>query len=137
MRSLFLDTNILIDFLAERQPFSKYVFEIFEKAEKKKVKLYTSSHSFATAHYILKKYFEEKALRESLHTLFDIITIVPVDNTIIKRSLLSKHKDFEDAIQIFAANTIDNLDFIVTRNLKDFKDAGVHVLAPDEVIKHI
>lgn len=137
MKIVFVDTNILIDILIDRPPFSKYAIEIFKGAEKGVVKLYTSSHAFATTHYVLKKYMDEKDLRELLFSVLDYVTPVPVDLGIIKKSLLSKHKDFEDAIQIVAANTIDNLDFIVTRNLKDFKNAGVEVLAPDELIKYL
>jgi predicted nucleic acid-binding protein len=137
VKKLFVDTNILIDLLVDRPPFSKFAIAIFERAERKKVKLYTSSHSYATTHYLLKKYIDEKVLRTLLLTLLDFIEVIPVDLSIIKKSLLSKHKDFEDAIQIFAANSVDRLDFIVTRNLKDFKEAGVEVLPPDEVLKYL
>jgi predicted nucleic acid-binding protein len=134
MKKVFVDTNILIDLLADRSPFSKFAIEIFDLAERNEVKLFTSSHSFATTHYLLKKYIGEKDLRVLLHSLLDYIDLVSIDLPIIKKSLLSNHKDFEDAIQIFAANSIKDLDFIVTRNLKDFKDAGVNVLPPDELI---
>jgi predicted nucleic acid-binding protein len=137
MKIVFVDTNILIDLIADRHPFSKFAIDIFERAEKNKVKLYTSSHSYATTHYLLKKYLAEKDLREVLLSLLDFIDLVPIDLSIIKKSLLSKHKDFEDAIQIFAANSIDKLDFIVTRNLKDFKNTGVAVLPPDELLKYL
>jgi predicted nucleic acid-binding protein len=137
MKKVFVDTNILIDLLADRPPYSKFAIELFDLAEKRKVKLYTSSHSYATTHYLLKKYMGETALREVLLSLLDFIELIPVDVAIIKKSLLSKHKDFEDAIQIFAANTIDNPDFIATRNLKDFKDAGIIVLPPDELLNHL
>lgn len=137
MKIVFVDTNILIDLLANRSPYSKFAIELFALAEKGKVKLYTSSHSYATTHYLLKKYIGETTLREILLSLLDFIELIPVDITIIKKGLLSKHKDFEDAIQIFAANTIDNIDFIVTRNLKDFKDAGIIVLPPDELLNHL
>ncbi|MES2277719.1 MAG: PIN domain-containing protein [Bacteroidota bacterium] len=134
MRKIFADTNILIDLLADRPPFSKLAIELFDMAEKGKVKLFTSSHSYATTHYLLKKYIGEAELRVILYSLLDFIEIISIDYAIIKKSLLSKHKDFEDAIQIFAANTIPDLDYIVTRNLKDFKDAGVPVLPPDELL---
>ena len=137
MKQVFVDTNILIDLLADRPQFSKFAIDLFDLAEKKKVKLFTSSHSYATTHYLLKKYMGEVALREALLSLLDFIQIIPVDLSIIKKSLLSKHKDFEDAIQIFAANTISGLDYIVTRNLKDFKDAGVIVLPPDELLNNL
>ena len=137
MKNVFVDTNILIDLLADRPPYSKFAVELFDLAEKRKVKLYTSSHSYATTHYLLKKHIGESALREILLTLLEFIQLIPVDITIIKKSLLSKHKDFEDAIQIFAASSVDNINFIVTRNLKDFRDAGVIVLPPDELINHL
>jgi predicted nucleic acid-binding protein len=136
MKQVFVDTNILIDLLADRPPFSKFAIEIFDRAEKNEVKLFTSSHSYATTHYLLKKYMEEAALRQVLFSLLDFIAIIPIDLAIIRKSLLSKHKDFEDAIQIFAANSIDNLDFIVTRNIKDFKNTGIAVLPPDELLNY-
>jgi predicted nucleic acid-binding protein len=137
MKSVFVDTNVLIDLIAERPPFSKFAIELFDLAEKKKVKLYTSSHSFATTHYILKKYMEEVVLREVLFSLLDLIELISIDVFIIKKSLLSKHKNFEDAIQIFAANSVKDINFIVTRNLKDFKDAGVAVFPPDELLNYL
>ena len=137
MKKVLVDKNILIDLLADRQPFSKFAIEIFSLAQNNKVKLFTSSHSYATAHYLLKKYMSEADLRKALISLLDFIELVPIDTAIIKKSLLSKHKDFEDAIQIFAASAVDRVDFIVTRNLKDFKDAGITVLPPDELLNHL
>ena len=137
MRNVFIDTNILIDLLADRPPFSKFAIEIFDLAERKRVRLFTSSHSFATTHYLLKKHIGEKELREILFSLLDFIDLISIDASIIKKSLLSNYKDFEDAIQIYAANSIPDVDFIVTRNLKDFKDAGITVLPPDEVIQFL
>lgn len=134
MRNVFVDTNILIDLLADRPPFSKFAIAIFDLVEKHKIKLFTSSHSYATTHYLLKKYMGEKELRAVLYSLLDFIDIISIDLSIIRKSLLSNHKNFEDAIKIFAAGSIKNLDFIVTRNIKDFKHAGVTVLTPDELI---
>src|SRR5690606_17307610 len=129
--------NILVDLLADRPPFSKYAVEIFDLAEKQKVKLFTSSHSLATTHYLLKKYVDEKELRAILYDLLDYITIIAVDYHIVKQSLLSGHKDFEDAIQINAATSIANIDYIVTRNIKDFKTATIPAFPPDELIRKL
>ncbi len=137
MKNVFLHTNILIDLLADRPPFSKFAIEIFDLAEKKQFRLFTSSHSYATTHYLLKKHIAEKELRGLLHSLLDFIELIAIDTPMIKKSLLSSHKDFEDAVQIFAANSIADMDFIVTRNLKDFKDAGITVLAPDTLIQFL
>lgn len=132
MKRIFLDTNIIVDLISDRKPFSKYAIEIFQKAEEGKLELFTSSHTMATTHYLLKKYMAEKELREVLYNLLDFITVLAVDVTILKKGLLSKHKDFEDSIQIFCASSIKNIDCIITRNVKDFKGSEIKVLTPDE-----
>jgi len=137
MKKVFVDTNILVDLIADRRPFSKFAIQIFSKAEERKIKLYTSSHSIATTHYLLKKYIDEKELREILYNILDYLNIVAIDQDVIKKGLKSKHKDFEDALQIISAYSIANLDCIVTRNIKDFKGSEIPVLTPDELIKHL
>jgi predicted nucleic acid-binding protein len=121
--------------MADRKPFSKFAIEIFVAAENKEIKLFVSSHSVATAHYLLKKYVGEKELKEILSGLLNYLTVISIDIDIIKRSLKSKHKDFEDAIQIVAAQSIEKIDCIVTRHAKDFGSAEIQVLPPDEFVK--
>ena len=133
MKRVFVDTNIIVDLIADRRPFSKFAIRLFSNAENRKVKLFTSSHSIATTHYLLKKYVDEKQLREILENLLDYLTVVAISQDVIKKGLKSKHKDFEDALQIIASSTIDNLDCIVTRNIKDFKGSEIPVFSPDEL----
>jgi predicted nucleic acid-binding protein len=94
MKKIFVDTNIIIDLVADRTPFSKFAIEIFDKAEKKKIQLFTSSHTIATTHYLLKKYIEKKQLRELLYNLLEYLQVVAIDQDIIKKGLKSKHKRF-------------------------------------------
>jgi predicted nucleic acid-binding protein len=131
---IFLDTNIIVDLLSDRQPFSKYAIQIFQKAENNEIQLYTSSHSIATTHYLLKKYLEEKELRNVIYDLLQYLTVIAVDVDIIKKGLRTNHKDYEDAIQILCASSVQNIDYIVTRNTKDFKTSEIPVLNPDEII---
>lgn len=136
MKKVFLDTNIIVDLIADRKPFSKYAIEIFQLAEENKVEAFTSSHSIATTHYVLKKYLDEKSLREVLYALLDFITVVPVDIDIIKKGLRSSHKDFEDSIQILCASSIEKMDCIITRDVKHYKQSEIQVLSPDEFVLH-
>ncbi len=137
MKRIFVDTNILLDLIADRKPFSKFAIDIFALAEKKKVHLFTSSHSIATTHYVLKKYVDEIVLRNILSDLLDIISIVGVDIDVVKKSLKSVHKDFEDAIQISSASSVKNIDCIVTRNTRDFKLSEIPVFSPEHLWKLI
>jgi predicted nucleic acid-binding protein len=133
MIKVFLDTNIIIDLIADRKPFSNHVIEIFKYAEENRIQLFTSSHSIATSHYILKKYVTEKELREILLTLITLLDVAPVDLDVLKKGLRSIHKDFEDAIQMICASSIPGINYIVTRNTKDFKTSELVVLTPDEM----
>jgi predicted nucleic acid-binding protein len=133
MIRVFLDTNILVDLIADRKPFSKHAIEIFKYAEELKVQLFTSSHSIATTHYLLNKYVDEKELRAILANLLEFLEVIPVDLDVLKKGLRSNHKYFEDAIQILCASSIAGINFIVTRNTKDFKTSEIVVLTPDEL----
>ncbi|MBK7427147.1 MAG: PIN domain-containing protein [Saprospiraceae bacterium] len=133
MKKIFVDTNVIVDLIADRTPFSKYAIQIFQKTELKEIQLYTSSHSIATTYYLLKKYLGDKELREVLHELLDFLTVIAVDTDILKKGLRSKHKDFEDSIQILCASTIKNIDYIVTRNTKYFKASEIPAFNPDEI----
>lgn len=134
MKKVFLDTNIIVDLIADRKPFSKYSIEIFKKAEEKKIKLFTSSHSIATTHYLLKKYLEGKILHDVLYNLLDYVTVIAVDTDVLKKGLRSKHKDFEDSIQILCASSVEKIDCNVKRNIKDFRESEILVLTIDELI---
>ena len=106
MKRVFVDTNVLVDLIADRRPFSKFAIQLFAKAESRKIKLYTSSHAVATTYNLLKKYMAEKELREVLYNLMEFLTIVAIDQDIIRKGLKSRHKDFEDALQMISAYSI-------------------------------
>ena len=136
MIRVLLDTNIIIDFLNDRQPFSLHAADIFRQGRKKSIELFTSSHSFSTTHYIMKKLLTEKELRSALTKLNQHIQILPVTEKEIQHALSSNHQDFEDSIQIFTALN-GNIDYIVTRNIKDFQKSPVKVNTPDQLLQSL
>ena len=137
MKRIFIDTNILVDLIADRRPFSKFAITLFMNAEHGKIKLFTSSHAMATTYYLLKKYLGEHELREILHSIMDYLTVVAITHDHVKYGLKSKHKDFEDALQIISASSISKIDCIVTRNAKDFKLSEIPVFSPHEIVEFI
>ena len=137
MKNIFLDSNILMDIFANRQPFVKASLEIYKLGVNNKIKLYTSSNTITTLHYLLKKFINEDKIRMALEEILENIKIIAVDINIIRKSLKSSHKDFEDAIQITAAQSINTMDCIITRDLKDFKFSEIKVYTPDEFLNTI
>jgi uncharacterized protein YeeX (DUF496 family) len=82
----------------------------------------------------MNKQIDDQSLRTILDNLMDYIHPVAIDFQILKRAIKSNSKDFEDAIQILAAASIPNLEAIVTRNLKDFRETDISVLSPDMAV---
>jgi predicted nucleic acid-binding protein len=136
-KSIFLDTNILVDLVAKRNVFVDDAVAIFNYCQNNNIEMFTTSHSIATLHYIAKKLVDEKELRLIIEDLLDTVSIIGVNETTIRKSLKSNHKDFEDAIQIISAQSINNMNCIVTRNIKDYKYAEINVFTPNEFLNKL
>jgi predicted nucleic acid-binding protein len=134
MKNLFLDTNIVIDILANRQPFSIIGARLFDLAEKGKINLFISALSYSNIYYILKKSCSHKEMISLLRDLEALTTTMDVTGRIISNALYSEFKDFEDAIQSFTAYSYKKMDAIVTRDVKNYKASDIPVFTPDEVI---
>ncbi len=134
MKKVFIDTNILIDLLADRRPYSKNAIEIFELAEKGEIVIYMTSLSLMNTHYALKKYLDERTIRQSFLELLQIIKLVALDYAIISKALKAKNKDFEDSVQMHSAYSISEINCLITRNTKDFKDCEIDVFTPEEFL---
>lgn len=131
---VFLDTNIIIDFLTNRPPFTQEAIALFQLSESGKIQLFTSTHVLANTHYVLKKFVEDKKLRETLLELAEMIQIADVTARDFLVALKSIHKDFEDAVQISSAEQMGEINFIITRNLKDFKSSSVPAISIQQLM---
>jgi len=127
MDTLLVDTNIVLDLLAERKEFLIEAQELFTLSDKKEVKLYVSSLTFANTFYILSQKLKLSDARKILRKFKVLVEVLPMDDKIIDLSLESDFKDFEDAIQYHTAIEND-IKIIITRNLKDFKTSKIPVL---------
>lgn len=134
MKHACLDTNILFDYLLQRKPFAEYAGKIIQLGIDKKVKLYTSSLSFTTLYYILRRGNSHKSIVEKLQALSYWIEILPVDQQVIQKAFTSDFRDFEDAVQNFATESFSNIKYMVTRNEKDFEKSRLVVVNPVEFL---
>lgn len=134
MKSYFLDTNILVDFLANRQPFGRYALEIFNKSLQKEWILWTSDNSILTSYYILSKEIGEIECRSKIGRIVNFLEIQPTTKAHIQQAIASDFKDLEDGVQHFCASSIPKIEGITTRNKKDFKHSQIPVFEPEEII---
>ena len=134
MKSIFLDTNVLIDFFADRKPFSIEAARLFNYSFKKKINIYISAVSYNNIYYILRQSCSHTETIKILTELNEWTDIIDVSKDIINKSLKSDFKDFEDAIQYNCAKSLNKIDFIVTRDTKDFKTSSLPILTPKEAV---
>ena len=135
MIHIFSDTDIILDVITGRLPYSVEASSLFTLIEEGHIKSSASSLSFSNIYYVLRKYTSHMRVVSRLKELSELLQIMNVDDTIIKRALQSGFKDFEDAIQYQTALSDPDIEVIVTRNIKDYKEAELPVMSPETFLK--
>ncbi|MES1221710.1 MAG: PIN domain-containing protein [Bacteroidota bacterium] len=137
MKHLFLDTNVIIDVMANREPFSNVAARLLNYGDKGKLNIYISALSYSNIYYILRKTCSHKQMISLLKDIQAISTTIDVTAGIISNALDSGLKDFEDAIQLNTARSNKKIQAIVTRDPKGFRNSDISVLTPEEALSII
>lgn len=135
MTDLFIDIDVIIDFLIDRKPHSREAAVIFTFIDQKKIKGYASSLTFSNLYYVLRKIESHNKVKSKLESLSNFIGILKVEKQTIKEALESDFPDFEDTIQYFSALDSKKIDVIITRNTKDYKKSDIPVMTPGDYLK--
>ncbi|MFP3042633.1 PIN domain-containing protein [Treponema primitia] len=131
---IFLDSDIILDVLAEREKFLAPAAELFEMGISKKVELFTTAVALANVFYILRKTAGFEKTKEKFKKLRLLIHILPINENVVDFALDSEFSDFEDGLQYFTAKE-NKISTIITRNVKDFKRKDIVIQTADEFIK--
>jgi predicted nucleic acid-binding protein len=133
---LFLDTNVVLDLLGEREPFYDSVAKIATLADKGIIQLVVSAITYPTIYYLLSKFEEKEVVKEKIGKFRVIAETSDLTDKIIDKGLTSKFSDFEDSLQYYCAAETD-CNVLITRNGKDFKVSEIPVLTPDEYLNSL
>jgi predicted nucleic acid-binding protein len=136
IKRVYLDTNVMLDLLGERDPFYTSIAQIATLADQKKLQIVVSPISFATVNYFLSKFEGVSVAKDKLRKFKVLCEIAVINETIIEKGLNANFEDFEDSLQYFCALEAD-CAVIITRNAKDFKNALLPVMSAEEFIKSI
>ncbi|QKG51280.1 type II toxin-antitoxin system VapC family toxin [Hymenobacter sp. BRD67] len=137
MKHYFVDTNVLLDFLIQREPFGAETLQLFEAGARGLAKLYVSSLSFSHIYYALRKTNPAPERIDKLLKLARLVHIIPVDRNVLEEALQLGFADFEDGIQYSAALAVAAVAAIVTRDPKGFSASQLHVLSPAEALRRV
>ena len=133
MKILF-DTDVTLDLLIDRKPFSESIAVLFTKVEKREHEGYLCAATITTIYYLASKILGQKKARASIRKLLSFMKVAAVDEQVVASAIDGKGKDFEDEVISQAALRI-GASAIITRNIKDFKKSEVTAYGPSEFMQ--
>jgi predicted nucleic-acid-binding protein len=134
LKQILFDSDVLLDILAQRQPFVVASAQALNTVVKKQVQGFVSGHAVTNIFYILRRQIGSEAARKLIENLLQHIQIASVTDEVIHQALKSPIKDFEDAVTSAAAMSA-GLEIIVTRNKADFVQSSIPAMLPEELLK--
>lgn len=133
MKILF-DTNVVLDLLLARSPWSRQAAELFSHAEAGNLVAYLGATTVTTVHYLTAKLVGQERAREEIGKLLALCRVAPVNRAVLEGALLLGLADYEDAVLHEAARQV-GADAIVTRDNRDFRKSLLPVLSPEECLR--
>lgn len=135
MTTVFIDTNIFLDLLLNRGKFADAAENLLHWCEDGRLIGTTSAINISNIYYLVN---QQKSKAETKKVIRKLLDFISIPNTTKKDLLLaaeSNFRDFEDAIQYYTALNANGINYIVTRNKKDYKLSSIPVVTAEEFIK--
>ncbi|WP_028573484.1 PIN domain-containing protein [Desulfonatronum lacustre] len=134
--NVLFDTNVILDVLLDREPFADDAALLLAMVERSEIKGSICATTVTTIHYLAAKVLGTQAAMGHVRSLLALFVVAPVNRVVLESALASGFADFEDAVVHASARHV-GAEYIVTRNVPDFKNAALPVLTPSELIMHM
>lgn len=128
---LFLDTNVVLDVLAQREPWFADSANVLAHIDQGDASGHIAAHTVTTLHYLLARHLGPQKTAAVLMDLTALLRVEPVDHAVLQQALALGWRDFEDAVQAVTAAQCQ-ADYLVTRNPRDFRQSPIPVITPSE-----
>jgi len=132
--NILVDTNVVLDILLNRQPWYKNSALIFGLSQQNIIKSYVSASSITDIFYITQKEHGKIAAKEALKRILQVFFPATVTDRNIYQALKLEWEDFEDSLQYLVGEDL-SVDYIVTRNVKDFALSSIETVTPEQFIQ--
>lgn len=137
MDKVLIDTDVVLDFFFDREPFAEYASQVLGLCESNQIKGFVTPVIYSNVYYLLRQTARHDKVIENLKQLLMITDVLLMDREVVSSALNSGFKDFDDSLQNFAAMKNGAIDVILTRNLKDYSKSEIGVLTPESYIRSI
>lgn len=132
---ILADTNVIIDALTSREPWKESAEEIFLMAANHTIEMYITASSATDIYYLVRKYLHNTmTARQVMEKLYSLTGILEVTADDCMDALASSIRDYEDAVVEKVASR-KHMDYIVTRNIKDYQEGGTKIILPEDFVK--
>ncbi len=132
--NVFLDTNVIIDFMGEREGFFDDAAAIFAMIEDRRITASASALTIVNCAYILKKSFNADLMLEKVEALCQMLDIMPIERSHLTGAVKLRPYDYEDAVQ-YLSSLPNRPDVIITRDKRGFSSFGILVMTPAEFVQ--
>lgn len=133
---ILIDTNVILDVLCNRPDFVEDSSKVWKYCETGKIEGYISALSVPNIVYILRKELTPQKTQEIISQIMMVFNVIDLKSADLKNAAKMLTSDFEDAIQMCCASRI-KADYIVTRNIRDFKNSKISALKPTEFLERL
>lgn len=134
---LLIDTNVVIDVLLKREPFYKLSLEVLNLAKREDVQEYISASAITDIYYLSYRQLKNKELvRKLIKELLTVVSVASVSEQEILKAMELEWPDFEDSVQ-YSVALLQEMEGVVTRNLKDYKGKEIQVWLPEDILRKI
>ena len=132
---LLIDTNVVLNVLLRREPFSETAAEVLNPTQRDDVREYVSASAITDIYYIANKQLKDRAaVRNLLERLLKIVSVAAVSEQEIRNALNLTWADFEDSVQ-YSVALLNEMDGIVTRNPDDYQEANMRIWLPEQALE--
>lgn len=129
---VLIDTNVVLDFLQEREPFVENAARLFERVDAEEIEGFIAATTITNIYYIVRRAAGRVVAQDAITQVLSDLNICAVDLKVLEQALALNFEDFEDAVQ-YACAVVHGVDAIVTRDVSGFINAEIPVVLPEDL----
>lgn len=135
MKGALIDSDVILDFFFDRDPFAEYSTFVLTQCELNKLRGFVTPVIISNVYYLLRKISTHQRVITKLNQLLTFTDVIIIDKKVVLNAMNSKFKDFEDALQNYASEQSGEIELIITRNVKDYQKSDLSVLTPENYFR--
>lgn len=133
MKKIFVDSDVILDLLIDREPYNDDIAEILENSIRDGIAVCVSSVTITNLNYIIGRIENRNSAAKKTSKILKLVKVENVGESTVNKSIASKFKDFEDGVQNFCAEESKH-KILITRNTKDYKESDLAIMTPKEYL---